>query len=245
VDTGMSAAASDAMYAGTKKVVADKKPDSADKTAETAQRTGVALNSTGSNRTGATAVAAGGNKAPVRQNKSVAAAVKPKQLTREEMIAQIPGSSVKAPVGGERVSGNEFTRNVSNTLNAPVPGALPIRMGAKAVKGATSSSREVANLAETPVTFLGRSGARPVRGPERVGGPASQSRLGEGQRSISLKDQGRLALERRRQSDALEDSGLKKGGAVKTKKMASGGMTSNFQRADGIASKGKTKCKIY
>lgn len=37
----------------------------------------------------------------------------------------------------------------------------------------------------------------------------------------------------------------KKGGAVKTKKMASGGMTSNFQRADGIASKGKTKCKIY
>jgi hypothetical protein len=42
-----------------------------------------------------------------------------------------------------------------------------------------------------------------------------------------------------------EESGVefKRGG--KTKKMASGGMTSNFQRADGIASKGKTKCKIY
>jgi hypothetical protein len=36
---------------------------------------------------------------------------------------------------------------------------------------------------------------------------------------------------------------LKKGGAVK--KMASGGMTSASKRADGIATKGKTKCKMY
>jgi hypothetical protein len=36
-----------------------------------------------------------------------------------------------------------------------------------------------------------------------------------------------------------------KGGAIKTKKMASGGMTSASKRADGIASKGKTKCKMY
>lgn len=35
----------------------------------------------------------------------------------------------------------------------------------------------------------------------------------------------------------------KKGGAVK--KMASGGMTSASKRADGIASRGKTKCKMY
>jgi hypothetical protein len=35
---------------------------------------------------------------------------------------------------------------------------------------------------------------------------------------------------------------LKKGGAVK--KMASGGMTAS-KRADGIASRGKTKCKMY
>jgi hypothetical protein len=37
----------------------------------------------------------------------------------------------------------------------------------------------------------------------------------------------------------------KKGGSVKTKKMASGGMTSASKRGDGIASKGKTKCKMY
>lgn len=43
--------------------------------------------------------------------------------------------------------------------------------------------------------------------------------------------------------DMKKRMGLKKGGA--TKKMASGGMTSASKRADGIASKGKTKCKMY
>jgi len=37
----------------------------------------------------------------------------------------------------------------------------------------------------------------------------------------------------------------KKGGSVKTKKMASGGMSSASKRADGIATRGKTKYKIY
>jgi hypothetical protein len=36
-----------------------------------------------------------------------------------------------------------------------------------------------------------------------------------------------------------------KGGAVKAKKMASGGMSSASKRGDGIATKGKTKCKMY
>jgi hypothetical protein len=36
---------------------------------------------------------------------------------------------------------------------------------------------------------------------------------------------------------------FKKGGAVK--KMASGGVTSASKRADGVASRGKTKCKMY
>jgi len=40
---------------------------------------------------------------------------------------------------------------------------------------------------------------------------------------------------------AAQDAGMKRGGAVK---MASGGMTAS-SRADGIASRGKTKCKMY
>ena len=41
--------------------------------------------------------------------------------------------------------------------------------------------------------------------------------------------------------------GSKRGGLMKAKKMASGGMTSSSasKRADGIATKGKTKCKMY
>jgi len=39
------------------------------------------------------------------------------------------------------------------------------------------------------------------------------------------------------------------GGQIKTKRMASGGMTSTMsfasKRGDGIASKGKTRCKMY
>ena len=37
----------------------------------------------------------------------------------------------------------------------------------------------------------------------------------------------------------------KKGGKVKTKKMASGGLSSASKRGDGIATRGKTKCKMY
>jgi len=51
----------------------------------------------------------------------------------------------------------------------------------------------------------------------------------------------------RRSREAKEASGMKKGGKVK--KMASGGMTSKVssasKRADGIASRGKTNCKMY
>jgi len=40
--------------------------------------------------------------------------------------------------------------------------------------------------------------------------------------------------------------GSKRGGLMKAKKMASGGMASSAsKRADGIATKGKTKCKMY
>jgi len=40
----------------------------------------------------------------------------------------------------------------------------------------------------------------------------------------------------------MAEAGMKRGGKVK--KMASGGMTAS-KRADGIASRGKTRCKMY
>lgn len=57
--------------------------------------------------------------------------------------------------------------------------------------------------------------------------------------------------EAQKRLDAMRSSGgmRAKGGAIKAKKMAKGGMTSKpsspSKRADGIASRGKTKCKMY
>ena len=219
-------------------------------------------------------------------------------LTREEAIASIPGQSARAPQGGERVSGNEFTRNVGNILNAPVPGVMPFSRAAGAAGRAATTGREVGFLNETPVTYLGTSGPRAVRGAERLEGGSSARaalnapraelgapprRLGSptqrlsGPSATSLKEAERAARAEKLREQVLKENaaayGLnpnapgyeaamralrknlggddftlkKKGGAIKAKpkKMASGGMSSASKRADGIASKGKTKCKMY
>jgi len=68
------------------------------------------------------------------------------------------------------------------------------------------------------------------------------------QKTDALKNASRAAAAadaaRRKAKQAAAAAGMKKGGAVK--KMASGGMTrSASSRADGIASRGKTNCKMY
>lgn len=265
--------------------------------AEVARRTGVRLDSrAGAGRGGQGGPTAAELEAYARQQRSARTA--PRQMTREEMIAQIPTGGYPDVSGGERVSGNEFTRNVGNILNAPVPGVIPIGRAAGAAGRAGSTSRELGYLAETPVTFLGRSGSRPVRGSERIEGGASQALLTEGQRALpstkalpapqgriagpsraDLTARDRAAREAARRDEMLRENaeayGLnpnapgyeaamralrkdlggsdftlkKKGGMIrakaKSKKMASGGMSSASKRADGIASKGKTKCKMY
>jgi hypothetical protein len=61
----------------------------------------------------------------------------------------------------------------------------------------------------------------------------------------------RKEQEEKERINKLQASGGRRasGGAIKTKKMASGGMTSKVSsassRADGIATRGKTKCKMY
>lgn len=180
-------------------------------------------------------------------------------LTREEAIASIPGQSARAPQGGERITGNETTRNLNNILNAPVPGVMPFGRAASAALRQPPSA----------VTAL----------PAPARGGASQARLASPQARLTgpsrgtLKDAERAARQERLREQVLQENarsyGLdpnspgyeaamraltrdlggkdftlkKKGGAVK--KMASGGMTSASKRGDGIASKGKTKCKMY
>jgi hypothetical protein len=115
------------------------------------------------------------------------------------------------PDVGERVSGNELTRNLSNTLNAMAGLSVPGFVGRM-----------------TQPQFNARAAARRAAGdltPEEV------------------------AAAKQRIADAASAGGMKRGGKVKTKpakKMASGGMTrsSASKRADGIATKGKTKGRM-
>ena len=78
---------------------------------------------------------------------------------------QIPGSSPENWTGGkgEKINSSELGRNVNNALNAVVPG--PAR-GFSAAKNAAQGASKTRALAttETPVTFLGKSGAKQVGG---------------------------------------------------------------------------------
>jgi len=78
---------------------------------------------------------------------------------------QIPGSSPEGWTGGkgEKINSSELGRNVNNALNAVVPG--PAR-GFNAAKNAAQGASKTRALAttETPVTYLGKSGAKQVGG---------------------------------------------------------------------------------
>jgi len=132
----------------------------------------------------------------------------------------IPGQNVKAPVGGERVSGSELGRNFKNTLMAAGPGRLA---------GVGNIATEMATAKRVQDAYNRAAAAR---------------REAEG---FSPAE----AIARRNLMDeAAAAGGMKRGGKVKAKpvkKMASGGMarSSASKRADGIATKGKTRGKIY
>lgn len=173
-------------------------------------------------------------------------------LTRDEAIAAIPGQSARAPQGGERVSGNEFTRNVGNILNAPVPGFVPV---GRAVRGAAALRQppDVVPALPAPQARLAGPSRGVLKEAERT---ARQQRLRE---QVLRENAANYGLDPNAPGYAAAIRALtkdlggkdftlkKKGGAVKAKpqKMASGGMSSASKRGDGIATKGKTKCKMY
>lgn len=133
---------------------------------------------------------------------------------------RIPGSSPAGWTGGtgERVSGSQFTRNLSNTLNATAGLSAP--------------------------GFVGRETAK------QFGARAAARRADEGLSDAEVTD-----LMRRRALSEMDTTGgamgYKRGGKVKAKpkKMVvtktGGKVSSASKRADGIASKGKTRGKLY
>ena len=148
-----------------------------------------------------------------------------RQMTREEAISRIPtDADVPPSVGGTPVTGNELTRNLNAMLMGRGPTGLT-QLGALAADAATARRVQQA--------YNARAAAR---------------RANEGLSDAEVAD-----LMRRRALTEADTTGgamgYKKGGKVKAKpkKMASGGMakSSASKRADGIATKGKTKCKMY
>ena len=167
--------------------------------------------------------------------------------TREEAIAQIPTSTGSRAVASDtdaslRVDEDEASRNIGNALSA-----LP---GGAGLKGAHRLAKYLATprMAEYSQPLI----SGPVK---RLTGP-SKAELTAAERAA--RDAARRAETARENAARYNTEGplggegfimRKKGGMVKAKKMASGGMTSKpssaSSRADGIASRGKTKCKMY
>jgi hypothetical protein len=153
-------------------------------------------------------------------SKPTASAAPARKMTREESIEAIPRDKNKV-VGGERIDSSELGRNVSNTLNATAGLSVPGFVGKMTQKqynalAALRRSEEGLNAAEAAAVLQGLRENKTLNPMAWMAGPKGMA------------------------------ENFKKGGAVK--KMAKGGMTSMptaSKRADGIASKGKTKCKIY
>ena len=116
---------------------------------------------------------------------------------------------------------------------------------------ASSISRGAAGTSETVKATPKKAAAKPAAKAEPAPAPKAAP---VDETKLSLSDRMKLSRDRARSGSTTdtrsvsqrirEKFGMKKGGAVK--KMASGGSTSSAsKRADGIASRGKTSCKMY
>jgi len=176
------------------------------------------------------------------------------------LVSQIPGQNRSGPTGGERVSGTELSRNLSNTAAAltPLTGgtskvATEFAMGRNATKAATAEKLSPAGqrLKDTKDFvrggYPGRDAA--VTNPMAwAGGPKTMEKIAQAEgRAAAAETRAAAAEARAAAAQAKRDakdpfmnfkpgSDFKRGGAVK--------MTAS-RRGDGIASRGKTKCKMY
>jgi len=184
-----------------------------------------------------------------------------RKLSRDEMISSIP-TDKNTVEGGERVSGNEFTRNVGNTMNAlaGVTGAGAANPAIRSAMNAGLYGRRSNQATQAGREAIANNPTRQLPGPSKADLMARDraSRAAERQTEMLRENARRSGLDpdninadvanaiRQNMGGKDFSLGMKRGGAVK--KMAKGGVTkssSASSRADGIASKGKTKGKIY
>jgi hypothetical protein len=139
--------------------------------------------------------------------------------------SKIPGQSVKAPKG-EKIDSSETSRNIENALLATGAGGVGLAGLYKMFKGgkkAVSAGRDLVTSPSKKPSYMGKADDQKA--------DKAREKL---RKSSFIKKSG---------DDVTDVTAKKRGGAVK--KYASGGMVSSAsKRADGIATKGKTRGKI-
>ena len=187
---------------------------------------------------------------------------------------QIPGQSAKAPQGGERVDSSETERNINAALTATGVGAAgATAYKAKKMYDASQKAKAAAEAAgrgreavTNPLSWMAGpknagkfSGEVPAAGREAVTNPMSwmggPKNMGKFEEAVpSAMDKAKAAASkfadrfRKKPLDEADTTGgaigYKRGGKVRG--YASGGSVSSASsRGDGIASRGKTRGKIY
>ena len=187
---------------------------------------------------------------------------------------QIPSQSVKAPTGGERADSSETERNINAALAATgAGGALASAYKAKKMYDVSQKAKAAAEAAAkgreavtNPLSWMAGpknagkfAGEVPAAGREAVTNPMSwmggPKNMGKFEEAVpSAMDKAKAAASkfadrfRKKPLDEADTTGgaigYKRGGKVRG--YASGGSVSSASsRADGIATKGKTRGKIY
>jgi hypothetical protein len=187
-------------------------------------------------------------------------------MSREEAMAELDRATgtkamdPNAARGPNAVTGTDFSRNVSNTLNALTPigggvGKVGVDMAYRGRNAATAAEkfREAANARRAAegyspaeaLSVLQKGAGKNVKsaGREEVTNPMMWA--AGPKNAKNFKETAKDLNKRGTMEEAALEGGMKRGGKVK--KMASGGMarSSASRRGDGIASKGKTKGRIY
>jgi hypothetical protein len=181
------------------------------------------------------------------------------------MASQIPGQSAKAPQGGEKINSSETSRNIENAMLAAGAGGVGLaglyKLGSKMFKGGKEAAGKVAPYLKEIGTNAPK---KLLEGPRKASKSADVTDVVPKSTSYrSLTGKAREDAKANEAYDKLTKSSFIKkpkkpldesdttGGAVgfkrggKTKNYASGGMVSSAsRRADGIATKGKTNCKM-
>lgn len=199
-------------------------------------------------------------------SRSAPAPAPARAMSREDAMAELnraTGTKAMDPNatrGPNAVTGTDFGRNVSNTLNALTPigggvGKVGVDMAYRGRNAATAAEkfREAATARKAAegyspaeaMSVLQKGAGKnvPSVGREEVTNPMMW--MAGPKNAKNFREAARDLNKRGTMEEAAFEGGMKRGGKVK--KMASGGMarSSASKRGDGIASKGKTRGKMY